>query len=90
MNFPPVGANGARYSNVQVDQLFAQGAATKDLAARKRIYTDLAKILNDDLPFVPLWSPNSVFGVRQRFNGFMPPSYTDNSLWNADTWSVTS
>jgi ABC-type transport system substrate-binding protein len=89
-NFPPAGANGARYANPAVDKLFAQGTATKDLTERKRIYTDLAKILNDELPFVPLWSPNSVFGARQRLHGFSVPSYVKNDLWNAETWSVTS
>lgn len=89
-NFPPSGANGARYSNPMVDNLFVQGVATKDLAERKRIYTALAKILNDDLPFIPLWSPNSDFGVRQRVKGFSAPSYIKNDLWNAETWSVSS
>jgi hypothetical protein len=39
---------------------------------------------------VPLWSPNSVFGARQRLHGFSVPSYVKNDLWNAETWSVTS
>ena len=61
----------------------------KDPAERQAVYTEIAKILNDDLPWIYLWSPNSVFAFRNRLQGFAAPSYSNNKFWNAETWSVT-
>ena len=56
---------------------------------RKRLYTEIALILNEELPWIFLYSPNSVYGVSNRFQGFLPPSYIDNKFWNAEEWSVS-
>jgi peptide/nickel transport system substrate-binding protein len=88
-NFTPGGGNGSHYSNPRVDELFAQGRAQSDQAERKATYTELAQILNDEAPWVYLWSPNSIFGFNNRLQGFAPPSYVNNKLWNAEEWTVT-
>ena len=87
-NFTPAGGNGSHYSNERVDELFAAGQATADQAERKEIYTELAQILNADLPWIFLWSPNSLYAVSNRLVGFEAPSYTDNKFWNAETWTL--
>jgi ABC-type transport system substrate-binding protein len=89
-NFTPNGGNASHYSNPQVDDLYAQGQAAGDQAQRKQIYTEIAKILNDEVPWIYLWSPNSIYAASSRLQGFVAPSYVDNKLWNAETWSVTS
>ena len=60
------------------------------MAVRKQIYAKAAKILNEDVPSLFLWSPNSFFAVNKRVVGFKGPGYVDNRLWNADEWSVKS
>ena len=85
----PAGANYGHYSNPKVDDLFKQGRATIDKTQRKKIYTDLALLLNDDLPWLYLWSPNSVHVYNKRLQGFKPPSYATHQVWNAEEWSVT-
>ena len=40
-----------------------------DPAERKAIYTEVAQILNDEVPWIFLWSPNSIFGVQQPRSG---------------------
>jgi peptide/nickel transport system substrate-binding protein len=87
-NFTPNGGNGSHYSNPRVDELLAQGRAQTDLEERKATYTEIAQILNAELPWIFLWSPNSLYGFRNTLQGFAPPSYTDNKLWNAETWTV--
>ncbi|MGH2560753.1 MAG: ABC transporter substrate-binding protein [Thermomicrobiales bacterium] len=87
--FTPNGGNYSHYSNPQIDELYVQGRAVKDLEERKRVYTEIAVILNDELPWIPLWSPNSLYAISNNFQGFAPPSYIDNKFWNAETWSVT-
>ncbi len=88
-NWTPTGANYSHYSNKRVDELFATGRATTDRAQRKRIYTEIATILNDEVPWLFLWSPNSIFAHSKRLVGFKPPSYANNNMWNADQWTVT-
>ena len=89
-NFTPNGGNGSHYSNPRVDELFGQGQAAPTQEERKQHYTELAKILNDELPWILLWTPNSLYAVNNRLQGFAAPSYSDNKLWNAETWSVAS
>jgi ABC-type transport system substrate-binding protein len=88
-NFTPNGGNGSHYSNPRVDELFEEGQQSTDPEARAPIYTEIAQILNDEIPWVFLWSPNSIYGFRNRLEGFAAPSYVDNKLWNADTWRVS-
>ncbi len=89
-NFTPNGGNASHYYNQKVEDLYAQGQAVKDPAERKKIYTQVAQILNDEAPWIYLWSPNSLFAFTDNLQGFAPPSYSDNQLWNAETWSVSS
>ncbi|MEA2512149.1 MAG: peptide/nickel transport system substrate-binding protein [Thermomicrobiales bacterium] len=88
-NLAPAGTNFSRYSNPTLDDLYVQGRGTTDLAERKRIYTEAAKILNEDVPNLYQWSPNSLFAVNNRVQGFKGPGYADNRLWNAEEWWVT-
>src|SRR6185437_1396389 len=60
----PAGGNGTHYQNPKIDQLFADGVATTDQAKRKDIYSQIAQIINDDVPTVFLWSPNSISAIR--------------------------
>jgi len=89
-NFVPSGANYSHYSNKRLDQLFEAGRATPDTAKRKEIYTEVATILNDEVPWVFLWSPNSIFAHNKRLGGFKPPSYAEHQMWNAEDWWVTT
>lgn len=88
-NFTPGGGNGSHYSNERVDELYAEGQATGDPEARKAAYTEIAQILNEELPWIFLWSPNSLYAVNNRVVGFEAPSYVDNKLWNAEDWSLS-
>ncbi len=87
-NFTPTGGNYAHYSNPKVDDLFKQGRTTGDRAQRKQIYTQVAQILNDEAPWILLWSPNSIFAYNKRLQGFKPPSYATHQVWNAEEWSI--
>jgi len=87
-NFTPTGGNYAHYSNPKVDDLFKQGRTTGDRAQRKQIYTQVAQILNDDAPWILLWSPNSIFAYNKRLQGFKPPTYATHQVWNAEEWSI--
>lgn len=76
------------YANPDIDALFAAGVQTIDLEERKAIYTDIARILNDEVPVLFLWSPNSIYAASPRLQGFVPPTYASAYLWNAETWTI--
>lgn len=89
-NFVPGGANYSHFSNARADELFAAGRATTDQEERRAIYAEIATILNEEVPWIYLWSPNSIFAHNNRLVGFDPPSYVNTPMWNADKWTVSS
>jgi peptide/nickel transport system substrate-binding protein len=90
VNWVPVGGNYGHYTNPRLDELFPRGRSTADLNQRKQIYTEAATIMNDELPWIYLWSPNSIFAVNKRLAGFKPPSYATHDMWNADEWTAAA
>ena len=88
-SFTPGGANSVWYANEEVDALYQQGREAGSLEDRKAVYTTLAQLLNEELPSIFLWSPNTNFAYSNRLQGFSPPRYVDNRLWNAEEWTVS-
>jgi peptide/nickel transport system substrate-binding protein len=85
---PPGGANYTRYSNGRLDQLLDEGLRVTDREKRKQIYMEVARILNEELPQIFLWSPKWTYATSKRLRGFRAPAYADNFLWNAEDWSL--
>lgn len=86
--FAPAGANIGHYANVRVDDLFARGRGTADRAVRRLVYDQLAQLLNDELPLLPLWTATAIYAHHRRLRGFKPPADPAHLLWNADEWSI--
>jgi peptide/nickel transport system substrate-binding protein len=84
----PTGSNYNHFSNAQVDELMIQGRATKDVEERKRIYTEVAKIVNDEAVWIFLWRLNSIYGVNKRVQGFKAPGHPGRVISSAHKWSV--
>ena len=64
-----VGGNVARYSNPQVDALFAQGSSTTDQATRAGAYHRVDDILLRDLPYWWLTEQRNVSAFSSRIHG---------------------
>ena len=62
---PPDGANRGFYSNKEIDRLTELGRKTLDVSARKIIYGEIQHILNEELPFIPLWYENNIAVTRK-------------------------
>jgi peptide/nickel transport system substrate-binding protein len=84
----PTGSNYNHYANSQVDDLLVQGRATNDLAKRKEIYTQIAKIVNEDVVWIFLWRLNSIYGVNKRVQNFKAPGHPGRVISSAHKWSV--
>lgn len=81
---PPNGANRGRYKNPLVDKLILQSRRTLDFSARKRMYSDIQKLLAYDCAYVSLWYNDNVIVMKKSLNGFVTyPGGEYTSLANA-------
>lgn len=69
-SIPPNGANRGRYRNSLVDGLIEESRATLDFAARKRMFSDIQKILAYDCVYVSLWYNDNVIVMKNGLKGF--------------------
>jgi peptide/nickel transport system substrate-binding protein len=53
--FPPEGANRGRYLNGEIDRLTVDARLTLDNQRRHELYSQIQKIVANDLPYVNLW-----------------------------------
>ncbi len=87
-NWTPGGGNTTHYCNEELDELYAQGRATSDVAERTEIYHQAARILNEDVPTIFWWSENMIWGISTKVEGVVPGANTDIH-WNIHEWSLT-
>ena len=81
------GSNNAQYANPEVDELLDKGERTFDPNARRAIYHRVQEIVRNDLPFLPLFTANIVYGRKAKIQGFVPNTNTRSEAWNAAGWS---
>lgn len=87
-NVPPRGWNVGHYKNNRVDELLALGRRETVLERRKAIYHEYQEILNRELPWIPLWAPNNVFGVTKKLVGLNPINYYVWGFMNPILWNI--
>jgi len=66
------GRNRARYRNPRAAELFDAAASNFDRAARTALYFELAHLMLDDMPVVPLWHEDQMVVTSARVHGFRP------------------
>jgi peptide/nickel transport system substrate-binding protein len=80
------GSNNGQYSNPEVDALLEEGTRTFEPEKRRAIYHRVQEIIRDDLPFLPLFTNNTVFGRKAGIEGFVPNTNTRSETWHAAGW----
>jgi peptide/nickel transport system substrate-binding protein len=76
--------NASRYSNPEIDKLFADAATTIDLAKRKDLYSKAQAILARDLPAFPVVDRGQLDFARPEAGGVFKSPYNywqPGSLW---------
>jgi len=68
-SWPPVLFNIAFYKNPQVDSALEAALATADQPARDKIYADVSRVIWNDAPWVFLYNPQILAGVRNGTTG---------------------
>lgn len=82
--------NLSKYSNSQVDRLTAQALATPDTDKRNALYRKINKILNEEMPSIPLVVENTIWGMTSRVHGLDPATPSATALTFSQQWAVSS
>ncbi len=72
--FPP-GNNRGYYYNERVEELMEKGVLELDQAKRKEIYTELAHLFNEDLPYMFVYVRMNPWMVNKRVKNFNPTEF---------------
>jgi peptide/nickel transport system substrate-binding protein len=81
------GFNYYRYANPQLDSLIDQAGASVDQDARKKLYAQALKIVNDNVLSVWLYNRNQLDAFRTNVGGYKGDPW-DNVTWTAEDWFV--
>ncbi|MBM3665812.1 MAG: ABC transporter substrate-binding protein, partial [Actinobacteria bacterium] len=79
---------GYNYTNCEVDELFVKARATGDAKARDEVYHRIAKILNDELPRIALWSPNDLHAASKKLGNFKVYPDPKQQFTKVETWTL--
>ncbi len=67
---PPAGANRGRFDSQEVDRLIDEAEAGTTLQEQARRYQKLQAVLQQQLPYVPLWYEDHVFVARRKISAY--------------------
>ena len=85
---PPEGQNFSFYRSAQMDALQREALSTFDVAARRRAYAGIARLIVDDVPMVVLFYRDLLYAHAPGLQHFTPNGIGE--AWNAADWSFTT
>ena len=68
----------------EIDALMKRQLVTLDYAERKRLYDRVQELVAENLPIIPLVTPNVLAGARNDVGNFRPVILDHNTLWNVE------
>ncbi|HZA13672.1 MAG TPA: ABC transporter substrate-binding protein [Myxococcaceae bacterium] len=68
------GFNRGGYANRELDRLLERASAVEP-EERRALYAEALRIVDRELPYIPLWHESSVAVVSQRLRGFEPSAH---------------
>jgi ABC-type transport system substrate-binding protein len=84
----PAGGNNAHYCNAEVDAAYARGRATADTAQRMQAYQQVARITNDEVPYLWLYVPSGIWASSTKLQNLKPHGEFTYGFWNAAEWRL--
>ncbi len=69
--------NYNNYNNPKIDELYEKGLAELTVEARKPIYKEIYKILNNDLPFLYVYQRSDMWVANTRIKGYETSSFRE-------------
>ncbi|MBP2680347.1 MAG: appA 2 [Candidatus Krumholzibacteriota bacterium] len=83
---PPAGQNHPRIRNERLTALLEQGARETDEKRRVEVYHEIARILVEEAPVIPLFWYTAIDARAERLMNFKPNPTQSSDTWNANTW----
>jgi peptide/nickel transport system substrate-binding protein len=68
----------------EIDELMTRQLVTLDAKERKRYYDRVQELVAENLPLIPLVSPNVLVGAKANLGNFRPAIIDPTVLWNVD------
>ena len=68
----------------EIDDLMERQLVTLDGAARKHLYDRVQQLVAENLPMIPIVSPNVLVGAKADLGNFRPAILDPQVLWNVD------
>ncbi len=65
---PPAGANRGHYQNARLDTLIDQARIESDREKRRKLFSEIQKIVAEDVPYVSLWYHDNICVHRKRIS----------------------
>ncbi|HYQ68650.1 ABC transporter substrate-binding protein [Actinophytocola sp.] len=84
----PAGGNINQFCDPTLDDLMSRANATVDDKERKSLYDQAAKEENKQADLMWLYSPNGLWGVRDKVKGFRAPGSQDSGFYDPASWSI--
>ena len=74
----------------EIDRLMVAQMGSTDAIQRKRLYGRVQQLVAENLPIIPLVSPNVLVGAKGNLRNFWPAVLLPYALWNAEElfWST--
>jgi peptide/nickel transport system substrate-binding protein len=77
------GGNKAGYHNLDFDRIADESAAAMDKEKRRNLIWEMQKIILRDVPYIPLYTPDLIEGVREdKFTGWVETLEGIGNLWS--------
>ena len=68
----------------EIDELMRRQLVTLDVRERRKLYDRVQVLVAENLPMIPLVSPNVLVGAKATLGNFRPAILDPTVLWNAD------
>ena len=88
---PPAGSNRGFYSNPEGDKAYLAGRAEADPAKRAASYQAACKVMNEEVPWAPMWVTTRFGAVSKKVGNFIyTPSAGSGKYYDgSELWTVT-
>ena len=83
---PPEGQNYSRIRNGRLTELLALGSKTVAFERRKEIYDEVAELLAEELPIIPLLWVTQLDAMPENLVNYRPNPTQSGDTWNASLW----
>lgn len=78
--------NISGFRNPEADALMDQALVTNDKSERKALYEKFAVLMNQELPWIPLYCEDVVMGYNKALEGYAPSTY--QVIHNVENWVI--